>query len=58
MGRESAGSSPALYAAADASVRIPLRAGLRSLNVVSAAAMALGEAMRQTGLIAQLESPP
>jgi len=30
-------------------LRIPIRAGLRSLNVAVAASMALGEAMRQTG---------
>ena len=35
--------------AADASLRIPIRAGLRSLNVAVAAAMVLGEALRQTG---------
>ncbi len=28
---------------------IPMRPGLRSLNVAMAAAMAVGEAMRQTG---------
>ena len=28
---------------------IPMRPGLRSINVAMAAAMALGEAMRQTG---------
>jgi tRNA (cytidine/uridine-2'-O-)-methyltransferase len=34
---------------ADLRVRIPLRPGLRSLNVASAAAIALAEALRQTG---------
>jgi tRNA (cytidine/uridine-2'-O-)-methyltransferase len=29
-------------------VLIPMRAGLRSINVAMAAAMALGEALRQT----------
>ena len=29
--------------------RVPMRPGLRSLNVASAAAMVLGEALRQTG---------
>ena len=33
---------------ADARLRIPLRTGLRSLNVAQAGAMALGEALRQT----------
>ncbi|ACL61821.1 tRNA (cytidine(34)-2'-O)-methyltransferase [Methylobacterium nodulans] len=49
VGRESAGVPEAVHAAADARVVIPLRAGLRSLNVAVAAAMILGEAMRQTG---------
>ncbi len=49
LGRESAGSPGELYAAAQASVRIPMRAGLRSLNVVTAGAVVLTEAMRQTG---------
>lgn len=49
LGRESAGSPGELYAAAQASVRIPMTAGLRSLNVVTAATVVLTEAMRQTG---------
>ncbi|HEY1246530.1 MAG TPA: tRNA (cytidine(34)-2'-O)-methyltransferase [Hyphomicrobiaceae bacterium] len=48
MGRESAGAPAAVREAADARVRIPMRAGLRSLNVAVAAAMVLGEALRQT----------
>jgi tRNA (cytidine/uridine-2'-O-)-methyltransferase len=49
LGRESAGSPPELYAAAHAVVRIPLAAGARSLNVAVAGAVAMTEAMRQTG---------
>jgi tRNA (cytidine/uridine-2'-O-)-methyltransferase len=49
VGRESAGSPPELYAAAAASVRIPMAPDARSLNVVVAGAVALAEAMRQTG---------
>jgi tRNA (cytidine/uridine-2'-O-)-methyltransferase len=49
MGRESAGAPAAVHSAADARLRIPMRPGLRSLNVAVAAAMALGEALRQTG---------
>jgi tRNA (cytidine/uridine-2'-O-)-methyltransferase len=49
LGRESAGVPGAVHAAADARLRIPMRAGLRSLNVAVAAAMVLGEALRQTG---------
>jgi tRNA (cytidine/uridine-2'-O-)-methyltransferase len=49
LGRESAGVPEAVHDAADTRIRIPLRSGLRSLNVAQAAAMALGEALRQTG---------
>lgn len=49
LGRESAGSPGELYRAAAASVWIPMAAGLRSLNVVTAATVVLTEAMRQTG---------
>jgi tRNA (cytidine/uridine-2'-O-)-methyltransferase len=35
-------------AAADARIRIPMRPGLRSINVAVAAAMIMGEALRQT----------
>lgn len=49
MGSESAGAPPAVHEAAALSVRIPLRAGFRSLNVAVAAGIALAEAMRQTG---------
>jgi tRNA (cytidine/uridine-2'-O-)-methyltransferase len=49
LGRESAGSPGELYAAAQASVRIPMVRGLRSLNVINAGAIVLTEAMRQTG---------
>jgi tRNA (cytidine/uridine-2'-O-)-methyltransferase len=48
FGRESAGVPDAVAAAADARLKIPIRPGLRSLNVAMAAAMALGEALRQT----------
>ncbi len=48
MGRESAGVPETVHAAADARVTIPMRAGMRSLNVATAAAMMLGEALRQT----------
>jgi tRNA (cytidine/uridine-2'-O-)-methyltransferase len=49
LGRESAGVPDAVHETADARIRIPIRAGLRSLNVAAAAAIALGEALRQTG---------
>jgi tRNA (cytidine/uridine-2'-O-)-methyltransferase len=46
-GRESAGVPDEVHEAADARIVIPMRNGMRSLNVVNAAAMALGEALRQ-----------
>lgn len=49
LGRESAGVPAEVHAAADARLVIPLRADCRSLNVAQAGAMALGEALRQTG---------
>jgi tRNA (cytidine/uridine-2'-O-)-methyltransferase len=50
FGRETAGVPPAVAEAADARLVIPIRTGLRSLNVAMAAAIALGEALRQTGV--------
>jgi tRNA (cytidine/uridine-2'-O-)-methyltransferase len=50
LGRESAGVPDRVHVAADARVCIPMREGLRSLNVAVAAAMVLSEALRQTGL--------
>jgi tRNA (cytidine/uridine-2'-O-)-methyltransferase len=49
VGRESAGVPDDVHAAADARIVIPMRAELRSLNVAIAAAIVLGEALRQTG---------
>jgi len=49
FGRESAGVPQEVHSAADARLSIPLRPGLRSLNVAVVAAMAVGEALRQTG---------
>jgi tRNA (cytidine/uridine-2'-O-)-methyltransferase len=49
LGRESAGVPAAVRAAVDARVRIPMAGGLRSLNVATAAAIGLAEALRQTG---------
>jgi tRNA (cytidine/uridine-2'-O-)-methyltransferase len=48
LGRESAGVPNELHAAADARLVIPMAGGLRSLNVAMAAAIVLGEALRQT----------
>ncbi len=48
LGRESAGVPDEVAAAADARLVIPVQAGLRSLNIAVAAAMVVGEALRQT----------
>jgi len=48
LGRESAGVPQSVHDAADARLVIPMRQGLRSLNVAVSAAMVLGEALRQT----------
>ena len=53
VGRESAGVPENVHGAADARLLIPMRPGMRSLNVAQAAAMVLGEALRQTGLFPQ-----
>jgi len=49
VGRESAGVPDFVHAAAHVRLRIPMRAGLRSLNVAMAGAIVLAEALRQTG---------
>jgi tRNA (cytidine/uridine-2'-O-)-methyltransferase len=49
LGRESAGVPEEVHRAAAARVVIPLRRGARSLNVALAGAIALAEALRQTG---------
>jgi tRNA (cytidine/uridine-2'-O-)-methyltransferase len=48
FGRESAGVPEAVHGAADARLLVPMRPGLRSINVAMVAAITLGEAMRQT----------
>ena len=49
FGRESAGAPDAVHARADARIFIPIKPPARSLNVIVAAAIALSEALRQTG---------
>ena len=48
LGRESAGVPAAVAARCDARLRIPMMDGTRSLNIAQAAAMVMGEALRQT----------
>jgi tRNA (cytidine/uridine-2'-O-)-methyltransferase len=51
FGRESAGVPDHVHEAAEARLRIPMRAGMRSLNVAMTCAMAVGEALRQVGAL-------
>lgn len=48
VGQEGAGVPQEVHDAADARIRVPMAAGLRSLNVALTAAVVLGEALRQT----------
>lgn len=50
VGRESAGVPDEVHGACDDRVIIPMARAVRSINVAVAAAMALSEALRQTGL--------
>jgi tRNA (cytidine/uridine-2'-O-)-methyltransferase len=47
FGRESAGAPEAVHAVADARIAVPLRPGIRSLNLATAAAIVVAEALRQ-----------
>ncbi|MBX7456840.1 tRNA (cytidine(34)-2'-O)-methyltransferase [Qipengyuania sp. 1NDH17] len=51
FGKESAGVTDEVRAAVDASVRLPMKAEVRSLNLATCAGLALGEALRQTGAL-------
>ena len=50
MGRESAGAPEEVHNFASERVLIPMKGGLRSLNVATSAAMVLGEALRQINI--------
>jgi tRNA (cytidine/uridine-2'-O-)-methyltransferase len=54
VGRESMGVPESVAADADLLARVPMRPGLRSLNVAMATSLALGEALRQTGRFGEL----
>ena len=56
VGRESAGVPDAVHDAADLRLLVPMQPRLRSINVALAAAMVVGEALRQTNLF--VEGPP
>jgi tRNA (cytidine/uridine-2'-O-)-methyltransferase len=51
FGKESAGVPAAIADACDARLRIPMRPEVRSMNLASSAALALGEALRQTATL-------
>lgn len=51
FGKESAGVPPAIAATCDAQIRIPMRPEVRSMNLATSAALALGEALRQTATL-------
>ncbi|HEY0567035.1 MAG TPA: tRNA (cytidine(34)-2'-O)-methyltransferase [Xanthobacteraceae bacterium] len=48
FGQESSGVPETVHEAADLRLRVPIRTGLRSINVAMSCAMALSEALRQT----------
>jgi tRNA (cytidine/uridine-2'-O-)-methyltransferase len=54
LGRESAGVPDAVADRSDVRIRIPMRPGLRSINVALAGSMIVGEAMRQIGRFTEL----
>lgn len=49
FGKESGGVPAAVAQVCDARLRLPMRSGVRSINLAMSAALALGEAQRQTG---------
>lgn len=51
FGKESAGVTDDVRASVDANVRLPMRPQVRSLNLATSAAIALTEALRQTGTL-------
>ena len=51
FGKESAGVPPAVAEACHARLRLPMRPEVRSMNLATAAALALGEALRRTATL-------
>jgi tRNA (cytidine/uridine-2'-O-)-methyltransferase len=58
LGRESAGVPERVHAAADVRIFVPMAPAVRSLNLAVAAAIILGEALRQTSGFPQLRAGP
>jgi tRNA (cytidine/uridine-2'-O-)-methyltransferase len=55
MGKESTGVPNHIFECCDAVLKIPMKPDCRSINLALAAAMVLGEALRQTGFDAVLK---
>jgi tRNA (cytidine/uridine-2'-O-)-methyltransferase len=55
LGSESSGVPNLVRDAVDEAIRVPMRAGMRSLNVAVCAGIVLWEAARQVGLLAEAE---
>lgn len=53
FGKESAGVPPEVAETCPARLRIPMRPEVRSMNLATSAALALGEALRQTGCLSK-----
>ena len=53
FGKESGGVPPHVAELCNAALRIPLRNEVRSFNLATSAALAVGEALRQTGKLPQ-----
>ena len=51
FGKESAGVTNEVRSHVDASVRLPMKPEVRSLNLATSAGLAVGEALRQTGTL-------
>jgi tRNA (cytidine/uridine-2'-O-)-methyltransferase len=49
FGKESAGVPPHVFEVSEARLRIPMRPEVRSMNLASSVALAMGEALRQVG---------
>ena len=56
FGKESAGVPPAVADVCHARVRLPMRPAVRWMNLATSAALALGEALRQTGTLPAISS--
>ena len=51
FGKESGGVPAEIASQCDAKLRIPIRAQVRSFNLATSAALAIGEALRQTAML-------